>query len=394
MAGDHNWIARGRDYRTGELVEVVARDGLIARVGPPGDEPGRRAGADDAWLAPGLIDVQVNGFRGHNLNGANPTAADVIMMVRSLWSAGVTLCCPTITTGSFERMRASLAAVARAVEEDPAVRHGVAVVHMEGPYISPEDGPRGAHPKAHVRPPDWDEFQRLQEASGGRIGIVTLAPEAPGAIPFVERAVAAGVTVALGHHGASAERIDAAVKAGASLCTHLGNGAHAQLPRHPNYVWEQLANDALRAGIIVDGHHLPPAVVKCFVRAKGLERLVMVSDAVHVAGLPPGRYEFLDHAVEIAPSGRVSLAGTPYLAGSSLSLYQALGNVVAFAGIPLREAVDLATANPARLLGLAGRRGALEVGQPADVLLFGFDEAAGRTSLIATVAAGERVSSA
>jgi N-acetylglucosamine-6-phosphate deacetylase len=380
---------RGRHYETGEVVEVLADGGRIARIGPPTGEP--VLGGADVWLAPGLVDVQVNGFAGHNLNADDVTPDTVSEMVRSLWRAGVTLSCPTVTTGSASRMRRSLAAVARAAAADPVVRHAVAGVHVEGPYISPEDGPRGAHPREHVRPPDWDEFLTFQEAAEGLIRIVTLAPETPGAIRFVERAVRAGLVVALGHHGASAEQIRAAVAAGASFATHLGNGAHAMLPRHPNYVWEQLADDALRAGIIVDGHHLPPAVVKCFVRAKGVERLVLVSDAVHVAGLPPGRYEFLSHAVEVSPTGRVSLAGTPYLAGSSLMLCQALANVVAFAGVSLREAVEMATLNPVRLLGLEGRRGGLAVGQPADLLLFRLDEAARRIEVVAVVARGEVV---
>jgi len=378
---------RGRDCRTGQTIEIVAEGGRIVAVGEP--TPGPAVGGPDVLLAPGLIDVQVNGFAGHDLNSDDVTPAAVAGVVRSLWRAGVTLCCPTITTGSADRMRRSLAAIAQAVEEDPVVRHAVAAIHVEGPYISPEDGPRGAHPREHVRPPNWDEFQSFQEAAGGRIGIVTLAPETPGAVPFVERAVRAGLVVALGHHGASAAQIEAAVAAGARFCTHLGNGSHAMLPRHPNYVWEQLANDALWAGIIVDGHHLPPSVVKCFVRAKGVGRLVLVSDAVHVAGLPPGRYDFLDHAVEVSPSGRVSLAGTPYLAGSSLSLCQALANVVAFAGISLGEAVSMATANPARLLGLEGKRGGLAVGQAADLLLFRLDD--GKVEVVATIAGGSVV---
>ena len=177
--------------------------------------------------------------------------------------------------------------------------------------------------------------------------------------------------------------------AGARLSTHLGNGSHAVLPRHPNYLWDQLAEDRLWASLIVDGHHLPPAAVKTFLRAKGLGRALLVSDAVHVAGLPPGRYELMGGAVEVGASGRVSLAGTPYLAGSSLRLCDALPNAMAFAGISLAEAVDLASLNPARLLGIAGDRGRLEVGQPADLILFGLNGAELR--LAATVAAGEVV---
>ena len=380
---------RGQDYRDGEVVEVVVESGRIVGMGPP---TGRAAlGGPDVMLSPGLLDAQVNGFAGYDLNSPTVTPGDVSGAVRSLWKAGVTLCCPTVTTGPVERIVRSLTAIARAADGDPVVRHGVAAIHLEGPYISPEDGPRGAHPREHVRPPDWEEFQRFQEAAGGRIGVVTLAPELPGALEFVERAAQDGLVVALGHHGASGKQIEAAVAAGARLCTHLGNGAHAVLSRHPNYIWEQLADDALAASIVVDGHHLPPSVVKCFVRAKGVQRLLLVSDAVHLAGLPPGRYRCLGRDVELGESGRISLVGTPYLAGSSLSLCQALANVIAFAGVTLREAVEMATLNPARLLGLEGDRGGLAVGQTADLLLFRMSRAERRVEVVATVAAGEVV---
>src|SRR5262249_12675635 len=142
-----------------------------------------------------------------------------------------------------------------ACDTDPELAHATPAFHLEGPYISAEDGPRGAHPSAHVRPPDWEEFCRLQEAAGGRIRLVTLAPEREGALGVIERLVATGVVVALGHTAATGRQIHDAISAGARLSTHLGNGAHAVLPRHPNYIWEQLAADELWASIICDGHH-------------------------------------------------------------------------------------------------------------------------------------------
>ena len=161
---------RGRHYRTGEVVEVAAEDGRIAAIEPI-------QGAEDGlWIASGLIDVQVNGFAGIDLNADSVTPDDVSAMVRALWSAGVTLCCPTITTGSAERMLRSLRAVAAAVEADPSARRGVVGIHVEGPYISPEDGPRGAHPLEHVRPPDLDEYRRFQEASAGGSGYSASPP--------------------------------------------------------------------------------------------------------------------------------------------------------------------------------------------------------------------------
>ena len=381
---------RGRHYQSGVLTDIVIAEGRIAAIEPAGTLPAE-LGGPDMWLAPAFIDIQVNGFKGHDLNGPATTAADVAAVTRALWGAGVGLFCPTITTGPFEQLVRSLRAVAEACEADPHIRQAVAMVHLEGPYISPEDGPRGAHPREHVRPPDWDEFQRLQQAAGGRIGMVTLAPELPGAIPFIERLTKAGVIVALGHHAGTKEHIDAAVAAGARTCTHLGNGAHAMLPRHPNYIWEQLANDALWASFIVDGHHLPPSVVKCMIRAKGLERSILVSDAVWVAGLPPGRYSFMGLDVELTPQRRVQLSGTPYLAGSALELYEGIGTLVQFAGITLAQAIETVTVNPARLLGLADRWGMLAPGRSADLTLLRWDAQRQEVAVVATLAQGQVV---
>src|SRR5262249_6132555 len=152
--------------------------------------------------------------------------------------------CPTLVTNSFEVIQHGFATLAKACD-DPDLSRAIPCFHLEGPYISPDDGPRGAHPKAHVRAPDWDEFRRWQDAADGRIRLVTLAPEHDSAPTFIEMLTAAGVVVALGHTAATGVRIRDAVRAGARLSTHLGNGCHAQLPRHDNVIWEQLANDGL-----------------------------------------------------------------------------------------------------------------------------------------------------
>src|SRR5262249_28292297 len=155
--------------------------------------------------------------------------------------------------------------LAKACDGDARVANAVPGFHLEGPYISSEDGPRGAHPRPHVRAPDRAEFERLQEAAGGRIRLVTLAPESAAAIAFIEWLARRGIVVAIGHTAATAEQIHAAIAAGAKLSTHLGNGSHALLPRHDNYIWAQAAADQLWASLITDGHHLPAAVVRCLV---------------------------------------------------------------------------------------------------------------------------------
>ena len=241
------------------------------------------------WIAPGLVDLQVNGYRGLEFSSARLTVHDVAQIAATMLSFGVTRFCPTVTTQSFEVLRHAMRTIAGACEGSPELAARLPGIHLEGPYISAEDGPRGAHPAAHCRPPDWDEFQRLQEASGGRIRLLTMGVEFPNSPDFIRRAVAAGVIIAIGHTAADRVQIRAAVDSGARLSTHLGNGSHVMLPRHDNYLWPQLAEDRLTATLIVNGHHLPADVVRTFLRAKTPGRCILVSDLSAFAGLPAGR---------------------------------------------------------------------------------------------------------
>jgi N-acetylglucosamine-6-phosphate deacetylase len=359
---------RARHYATGELIDVVTGGGRILALESPAGEPDLSAG----WVAPALFDLQINGCDGHSFNSERLSADAVRHVVAVCRRHGLGGLCPTLVTNSFEALSHGLGTLRRARELDADVARSVPAIHLEGPYISAEDGPRGAHPLRHVRPPDWDEFRRLQDAAGGLIRLLTLAPEHDGALPFIECLTAAGVVVALGHTAASGERIRDAVRAGARLSTHLGNGSHAVLPRHPNYIWEQLADDGLWASVICDGHHLPPSVVRCVVRVKTPARTVLTCDASSLAGLPPGRYREWDQDFEVHPAGKVVVPGTSYLAGSWAFTDVCVGNVIRFAGVSLADAVDMAGARPRQLLGLPPRR--LEPGQPAELVLFDWQE--------------------
>ncbi|MDE0682557.1 MAG: amidohydrolase family protein [Candidatus Poribacteria bacterium] len=340
----------------------------------------------EIWIAPAPIDIQVNGFAGFDLNVATVTPEDVCAMVRALWRVGTGFLCPTVVTASFERISNSLRAIVEACKADALVAHSVLGIHLEGPYISPEDGPRGAHPLEHVRDPDWDEFRQWQDIAEGNISIVTLAPEKKGAIRFIEKLVANGIVVALGHTNASADDIQAAIDAGAKLSTHLGNGAHALIRRHPNYIWEQLGADELWASLIVDGHHLPPSVAKSMIRAKTLDRCVLVSDAVALAGMEPGTYQFAERSVELTTDRCVRLVGTEYLAGSAIELARGVENSVRFAGISLKEAVSLATLQPMHLLNAKA-----QVESETNLILFEWDTAQYENNLIGTIVGGELV---
>lgn len=348
------------------------------------------------WLAPGLIDLQVNGFGGVAFNSPMLSPEQVAQVGLSMDAHGVTGYCPTVTTDGWQTLAHSMATIGLAIRTIPAVAERVLGIHLEGPYICPDDGPRGAHPRPHVRAPDWDEFQRLQELAEGHIRIVTLSPEYEAAPAFIRRAVAQGVLVAIGHTNANSEQIRAAVDAGARLSTHLGNGAHGQIRRHPNYIWDQLAEDRLVASLIVDGHHLPPSVVKSFLRAKTPQRCILVSDITSMAGLPPGRYEDTSlGAVEVLNDGRLVIAGQQQLlAGAALPITAGLDNVLRFTEHGLRVAVEMASLGPAALIGHPSGR--LETGSRADLTLFRLPISAdgsqvGSVEIVATVRGGRLV---
>ena len=359
-----------RRFDTHEPVRVVCAAGRIESIRPLSDavlQPGQAIALP--YIAPGFVDIQINGYGGQEFSSLELTPSRVADIVRKHYSFGVTRVCPTLTTQSFQVMRHGVAAIAAACDESSEIAQAVAGIHLEGPYFSTEDGPRGAHPAEHCRRPNWDEFQALQEAAGGRVRLLTMSPEFDEAPDFIARVARSGVVVAIGHTGATGAQIRAAVDAGARLSTHLGNGAHRMLRRHPNYLWDQLAEDRLTASLIVDGHHLPPEVVKTFVRAKSPERCLLVSDVSGLAGLPVGRYTSSGCELEILPDGRLVIAGQDQLlAGASLPLGVGIANVMRFAGVDLATALAMATSTPAKLLGLTAAN--LAPGERADLVLF------------------------
>lgn len=374
----------GRRYDNGEAVVVEIREGRILRLAPAA------LNQHLPWLAPGFIDVQVNGYHGQEFNDPALTVDKVVHVCRAMDADGVTGFCPTSTTHSFEMQANTMRMLASACERSTDVAARVVGFHLEGPYISPIDGPRGAHPLEHCRPPDWDEFCRLQTAAGGRIRILTMSPEYEAAPQFITRVVATGVIVAIGHTSADSDQIQAAVDAGARMSTHLGNGAHGQIRRHPNYIWDQLAEDRLIASLIVDGHHLPPAVVQSFVRGKTAARCVLVSDLVGMAGMPPGPYTNTSIGdIEILENGRIVVAGQrQYLAGAGLPITYGIANVMQFAQVDLCTAIDMASRWPAQLVGV---QSGLHVGAPANLVLFDFSPGEAPIRIHATINGGEVV---
>lgn len=375
----------GRHYRTGETVAVRVRDGIIAEcrgIGSADSElyaANLPEGETLPWIAPGLVDLQLNGYGGLDMNAPDLPEETVEALIDRLWEEGVTSFYPTVITGSDASMERAVAVIARVcsrLEREGGLggAHSIAGIHLEGPFISPEDGPRGAHNRAFVKAPDLKLLEAWQQAAGGRIRIVTLSPEWPEAEAFIAGCAEQGIVAAIGHTAASADQIGRAAAAGASLSTHLGNGAHPVLPRHPNYIWDQLADERLWASVIADGFHLPGAFLKVARRVKG-DRLILVSDAVSLGGMPPGNYDTpVGGHVTLTAQGRLHLAGQPaLLAGSALPLTAGIAHMRSSGICSLGEAWDMASTAPSRLMKLETSAG-LQPGAPADLAVFTLDE--------------------
>lgn len=361
----------------------VTFDSTISAVEPAAESGG-------LYLSPGFIDLQVNGFLGVDFNDPTCTMEQIARSIRSLFSTGVTRFYPTVITGSPADMLGALRNLKCAKE---TLREGMAIdgFHVEGPHISPDDGPRGAHPRRWVRPPNLDEFHRWQEATGNQVRIVTLAPDWPESCRYVEAITAEGVVASIGHTNATTQQLADAVSAGASLSTHLGNGAHPVMRRHPNYLWEQLAEDRLMADFIVDGIHLPPSFLKVALRAKTIARSVLITDAAAPAGCPPGRYQLGEQAVELTAGNRVMLVGQERLAGSALRMDRGVENLMRIAGLSVDDAVSMATTNAARAGRVPLRTAGLVPGDRADLIEYEFNKSDLTITIKCTYVSGEKV---
>ncbi|MDZ7401114.1 MAG: N-acetylglucosamine-6-phosphate deacetylase [candidate division KSB1 bacterium] len=360
----------GLFYLDAAPIVIEIDDGIISRILRP-DKLSDNSAAQ-IFIAPGFIDNQVNGYLGVDFSVPGLTVEDVRRATQALWKVGVTTYLPTLVTSPPERLSENLAVLAQAAHE-PDIALSVPGFHLEGPFISPEDGYRGAHNKAWVRPPNWEEFLKLNQAAKNKIIQVTLAPELDGAMEFIQNCTAQGIVVGLGHHHASAEQIKRATDLGAAISVHLGNGCANFIHRHDNPLWPQLAEDRLWASIIVDGFHLRAEEVKTFFRAKGVERLILTSDMTKLAGLPPGEYVWNEMTVVMTPEGMIQYPAQNVLAGASLPIGRGIFNMMKFSQCSLAEAIQMATTNPARLYQL-NDRGEIKVGKRADLVLFSIGE--------------------
>lgn len=358
-----------RDYIDGNILHLIIEDGFIKQF----DRERTEMSTEPlAFVAPGFIDNQVNGFASVDFGKKDLSLNDIRTATEALTSKGVTTFLPTLITNSYERLISSFKAWSQ-VLEDRELKFSIPGFHLEGPYISPEKGYRGAHQPEHIRRPDWDEFCRLNAAAQAKILQITVAPELPGALKFIQKCTESGIIVGIGHHHADRDTIRAAIDHGAKISTHLGNGCANMIHRHQNVLWPQLNADDLWASIIVDGYHNPPEVIRSFYNLKTSNRLILISDAVLFAGMPPGQYDWDGRAVDVKPEGIVMYAEGDSFAGSASGLDRGVGNIMRFTKCPLKEAIQMVSTNPARLLNLTDR-GAIQIGKRADLVLFRYEK--------------------
>lgn len=339
---------------------VLIRGGRIAGVGPsnevPGDWPQTRL-PKAAFLAPGFIDLQVNGGGGVLLND-QPTADGMRAIARAHRRFGTTACLPTLITDSRERVKAAIAA-ARSVSG----RDGVIGLHLEGPFISPRRP--GVHRADRIAQPVAGDLEQLCELAGAGQSMVTLAPECVPA-GFVRTVAASGVRISIGHSEASAASVMQAVADGATGITHLFNAMPPLSAREPGIVGAALAENRLTASLIVDGIHVDPIAVRAAFAAKGCERIALVTDAMPTVGASQDRFELVGRTIKLTNGRLTTEEGT--LAGAHLDMATAVRNVVKLAQLPLEDALRAASLTPARFLGLDKERGTLAAGAHADLV--------------------------
>lgn len=356
----------GIHYLTGKPVRIEICDGLIGNVNEIKASDER---SNNLFIAPGLIDNQINGYVNVDFSGNNLSSHDLITAAKAIWKDGVTSFLPTLVTNSNENLLRNFGILDETIRNDKQLSESIPGFHLEGPYISPDEGFRGAHPPKYIRKPSFDEFMRYQEAAGGRIIQITIAPELEGAMDFISSCSKAGVIVAIGHTNASADQILQAVECGAKLSTHLGNGCANLINRHKNPLWPQLANDQLTPSIIADGHHLTPEEIRVFYKVKGSDNIILTSDVIFLAGMAPGKYSFLESEVNLTSEGMIINTELNCLAGAFFPLKKGVENIMNFTGCSLTNAINMASGNVARIYGL-NDRGALTAGKRADIIQF------------------------
>jgi N-acetylglucosamine-6-phosphate deacetylase len=334
------------DCISGATIGLLLSDGTISGIVET-----KTKQQDLHFIGPGLIDLQVNGINGIDFNDPSLTMQQVTDATHYLLSQGVTTYLPTVITNSEENTSAIVSTIYNACSSDNLVNDCIWGIHLEGPFLSSVPGAKGAHDERFLKLPDWSLFQRLQEAAGGKIRLMTIAPELPGAFDFIRQCTAEKVLVSIGHSMAERNQIDLAVEAGATMSTHLGNAVPLLLPRHPNIIWDLLATEQLYVCIIADGLHLPDSFIKVVMKTKKGSTF-LVSDATRFAGMPAGEYEnHIGGQVILDSEKRVNLKSTPgLLAGAAKSLLENVETLMAHGLADIAEAWAMASSDISTML--------------------------------------------
>ncbi|MBP3193970.1 N-acetylglucosamine-6-phosphate deacetylase [Natronogracilivirga saccharolytica] len=300
---------------------------------------------------PGFVDLQVNGYKGIDFSSPDLDEEDFYHACKELISNGTVVFLPTIITSSRDVFQRNLGLMANVIK-DINLRDHIPGFHIEGPFISPEDGARGAHNKDWVYPPDKKYLDDLFKWSDEKIKMLTMAAESPGSDELCQYATSLGITISLGHQMADDGDMKKLSDAGAQALTHLGNGIPREIDRHLNPLWAGLSNDRLTAMIIADGHHLPESVLKVIIRGKGISNICVVSDASPIAGLKPGKYNTLGNDVVLDETGKLYNPRTGYLVGSSYNMIQCANYLLSCGIMAIDSIVETTFYNPLRLINL------------------------------------------
>ena len=399
-----------------QIIHMISKDTSLATI--------TTTTTSNSYLLPGLMDIQINGFNGidfntlgslitTNTNDSNtdsdelyqPVISALVTIATALASHGITSFIPTLITNPFSILESAVKAIDYACTHHKLLQSMIKGIHLEGPFISSTNGYRGCHKQEYCLEPDYTIIKQLQKVCNNRICLITLAPELPGSIPFIKQAIQNNIKIAIGHTNATDDEIQLAVEAGATLSTHLGNGIASMLPRHPNPIWSQLSHDNLWASIIADGKHLSDSILKIILRTKlhnvaipndnnnnnepnpYYSKVILISDAVPLANMPPGNYnaDSLGGEVVLSNDQRLYLKNDPkLLAGSILTLDKAIEYLLKANNIlniidweeKLYTIWNLASYNPSVYLSSVLKQpiGMITLGSPADIVVVNIDK--------------------